>query len=475
MVNTLSVVIPFYNEKPALIRCLQSIARIDVALIDHQLKTLAAPINWIFVDGGSTDGGPELVSKLGYSCLTAPKGRAYQMNAGANAANSDWLIFLHVDTLLDDTFFTAFNRITPATQWGYFRLKLACEQPIYRLIERSIAWRAKVWRFITGDQTLLIRKAHFLLQGGFADMALMEDVELTRKLYKHSPPVILDASVATSARKWQCKGAIKTVLFMWWIQLMYRMRVHPDTLHRWYYRDALSAKPHKDHAVISKTTPAIHQTKSAQTIVVQLAKAPLDNYVKTRLSPVLSPEQRLNLHKAMITQVIIDTQQAPVAVIESTLPSIRSHQLWVSHKHAFFEQLAQKYTTRLHMQRGNSLGERLTYCVQKSLPIASNVILIGSDCVSLTPTRLDNVCAALNQHDAVVVPATDGGFVLLGLSRWHSELFDDIEWGTASVLEQLLSNLQKVTFTYTCFDALHDIDRPEDLSRLPDAMRASIA
>jgi|GEM_PF-186899 len=472
MVNTLSVVIPFYNEKPALVRCLQSIARINAALLDRPHSALDEPIQWIFVDGGSTDGGPQLVSKLGYACLSAPKGRAYQMNAGAKAANSDWLIFLHVDTLLDDTFFTCFDDITPTTQWGYFRLKLACNQKVYRFIERSIAWRAKVWRFITGDQTLIIRKAYFLSHGGFANIALMEDVELTRKLYKHNRPAILDAVVTTSARKWQCKGAIKTVLFMWWIQLMYRLKVHPDTLHRWYYRNT---KAVKDHTAASKNASTLPPIKAKHTVVVQLAKAPLDNYVKTRLSPVLSPQQRLNLHKAMIKQVIVDTQPAPLALNVQSVPSIRSHQLWVSHKHAFFEQLAQEHVTRLHLQKGKGLGERLAYCVQKNLPIANNVLLIGSDCVSLSQGLLDQVCKALDEHDAVVVPATDGGFVMLGLSRWHGELFDTIEWGTGSVLEQLRRNLQQVAFTYTCLDALDDIDRPEDLSRLPNAMRACIA
>lgn len=94
-------------------------------------------------------------------------------------------------------------------------------------------------------------------------------------------------------------------------------------------------------------------------------------------------------------------------------------------------------------------------------------VVIGSDCITLTPSYIESALALLKQQpelNTVIGPAFDGGFVLLAIKQWHEALFEGIEWGTEKVLDQLIHNIELLGFKYSQLEPLHDIDRPEDLS-----------
>lgn len=201
------VVVPMLNEAaqiPALVAQLQDLQQQGARVI--------------VVDGGS---GDESVSKLaadGIPVMLAPRGRALQMNAGARAITADWLIFLHADTRLPpDALMQLQDAITQSPQcvWGRFDLMLDAPGVLFRLIAMLINLRSRLTGIATGDQALFVQQSVFAGVGGYAELPLMEDVALSRTLKSKSRPLCARIKVLTSARRWQQRGIVRTVLLMW--------------------------------------------------------------------------------------------------------------------------------------------------------------------------------------------------------------------------------------------------------------------
>lgn len=191
--------------------------------------------------------------------------------------------------------------------------------------------------------------------------------------------------------------------------------------------------------------------------LVQFAKAPLLGQVKTRLQPVLDGAGCLKLHKALVEYQFSLHHQTLVSGFE----------LWCSAEHSFFNQLVEKSRVPVYVQQGADLGERMFNVFIDRFRQYSYVILIGSDCPFLDS---DYVIEAINRlkqgAHAVFGPATDGGYVLIGLSRVDVSLFDGVCWGTDQVMEQTRHRLKALGWCWEELPALSDIDRPEDLELL---------
>jgi len=223
---SVSIIIPVLNEEDT---------------IRHTLEQLKKIINdnceIIIVDGGSNDQTLTIAAQYTNHCYTVEKGRATQMNHGATHANNDVLLFLHADTLLPVNFYNQLNSALQSSkhQWGRFNIRLSGLSPLLRMIEWFMNVRSRMTSIATGDQAIFVQKSLFKLVGGFKKIPLMEDIELSKSLRKHSKPVCLKTQVVSSSRRWEDNGYLKTITLMWKLRLLYFFGVSADKLVKLYY------------------------------------------------------------------------------------------------------------------------------------------------------------------------------------------------------------------------------------------------
>jgi rSAM/selenodomain-associated transferase 2 len=229
----LSVIVPMLNEERAIGATLEAIRR----------GAPAAEI--IVVDGGSTDRSIEIAQcqfATGATNLpralviTAQRGRARQMNAGARVAAGEALVFVHADTLVPATLHLeiAAALADPGIVGGRFDVELDEPSMAARLLGHLISLRSRLMRTATGDQAMFVRRNIFLDLGGFEEIDLCEDVDFARRLKHRGRVACLRPRVITSARRWRQDGMLRTVLRMWLIKSLFLAGVSPGWLKRHY-------------------------------------------------------------------------------------------------------------------------------------------------------------------------------------------------------------------------------------------------
>jgi rSAM/selenodomain-associated transferase 2 len=207
----LSIVMPVLNEAPHIVTTLDGLA---------PLRQQGVEV--IVVDGGSQDDTFQQARMHADTVLTAPRGRARQMNAGAAAAQGDVLLFLHADTqLAPQANQLILKAIEHGGDWGRFDVRIVGEHPMLRVVATMMNWRSRLTGIATGDQAMFVRREVFHRLGGFTDQPLMEDIELSKRLRRLSPPICLHARAATSGRRWETRGVWRTIFLMWRLRWRY--------------------------------------------------------------------------------------------------------------------------------------------------------------------------------------------------------------------------------------------------------------
>jgi len=249
-----SIIIPVLNEATNIQTCLLA------------LQPLRDRAEIIIVDGGSYDNTVELVRPYADKILASDKGRARQMNHGANQATGEILLFLHADTELPEHALTLIEQNISSRQvWGRFNIELRSEflvptrrvgmqyqraalpnleQLMFNIIAFMMNWRSRLTGIATGDQTIFVTKTAFNSVGGFPEISLMEDIALSSTLKKLSSPICLTAKVKSSARRWQHNGIFKTILLMWSLRLRYWLGQDPQYLAELYRTGLLWKRKH---------------------------------------------------------------------------------------------------------------------------------------------------------------------------------------------------------------------------------------
>jgi len=219
-VVTTTVIIPVLNEAPHIEEVLAPLVETDV----------------IVVDGGSTDSTLTILAGCYVKVIQAQKGRARQMNAGADEATGDILIFLHADTRLPEGWQNDLQDFSDSKKvWGRFNVQFDETTPAFSVIAFMMNWRSRLTGICTGDQAIFIRRPVFDKLNGFADILLMEDIDISRRLRRESWPYCVPGKATTSARRWRARGLIRTILHMWWYRLQYFFGVSSEKLVKSYY------------------------------------------------------------------------------------------------------------------------------------------------------------------------------------------------------------------------------------------------
>lgn len=192
--------------------------------------------------------------------------------------------------------------------------------------------------------------------------------------------------------------------------------------------------------------------------VAVFAKAPVAGQVKTRLVPHLGAEGASRLHAALVRRALRTAVDADVGAVE----------LWCAPDahHSFFEGCARDFGVRLQSQRGADLGERMANAFESALRDNAALVLIGSDCPALSPRMLREAAGSLESHEAVIAPAEDGGYVLVGLARPVPGIFSGVAWGGDQVMAETRRRLEETGVRWKELETLWDVDRPEDCARL---------
>jgi rSAM/selenodomain-associated transferase 2 len=234
----ISVIMPAFNEERALPNIL------------HALFTQQGDYEVVVVDGGSTDRTCAVLAEFSFSeyplpltphpsrlLLTAPKGRASQMNAGATKATGEWLLFLHADTVLPSGAVQRLNEMEAdqTIQAGGFMHQFSGDDWRLKLISFLDNFRCIRSRIIYGDQALFVRRALFEQLGGFPNRPILEDVAFCERLIAVTTPLLLSPSVVTDARKFLKMGVWRSFLRVLLIILHVEFRL--PVLPRAFFQD----------------------------------------------------------------------------------------------------------------------------------------------------------------------------------------------------------------------------------------------
>lgn len=193
--------------------------------------------------------------------------------------------------------------------------------------------------------------------------------------------------------------------------------------------------------------------------VVIFAKAPIAGFAKTRLIPVLGPQGAASLARRMLAHTLAQALAADIGPVEVCVTPALRHPAWRTLR-------LPEGIVKTDQGAGN-LGERLARAARRVTAGGQAVVLLGADCPQIGPGQLQMAARSLDAADAVMVPAADGGYVLLAMNRFDGSVFEGVTWSTGAVAAETGRRIGALGWSVVTLPTLHDIDEPDDLAWLP--------
>ncbi len=220
----ISLILPVYNESKNLAACLEN------------LRQLQGEAEILFADGGSSDDTVGTLKREGFRVLSCPKGRARQMNAAAREAQGDILFFSHCDSLLPPDALPAIQKaVESGTKFGCFTIAFDYDGPFMNCNAFNSNLRAKKLHIAFGDQGMFFRRDLFEEMGGFPELPIMEDYELSLRLRRKKLPLtVLPQTILTSGRRYTGQHPLKTMWQMYYLRCCYRLGMDIEEISRRY-------------------------------------------------------------------------------------------------------------------------------------------------------------------------------------------------------------------------------------------------
>jgi rSAM/selenodomain-associated transferase 1 len=200
------------------------------------------------------------------------------------------------------------------------------------------------------------------------------------------------------------------------------------------------------------------QSHVQDTCILLFAKYPAKGMAKTRLQPALGIDGAARMAQKLLLHSIEQAVATGFAV-ELCVSPAPTDPCW--------QALDLPDTLQWSAQVEGDLGVRLATASRQALKMHNHVLMIGSDCPSLTTQRIQTASQQLDDHDTVMIPALDGGYVLLGLTKANDSVFSNIQWSTDSVATSTQQRIKALDWTVAQLEPLHDIDEPVDLQHIP--------
>lgn len=222
-----SIIVPVFKEVPIINTQLDHLAL---------LKTKEL-FEIIVVDGDPNNETIKAIHRQDIVRLSSATGRARQMNAGAQSARGEILIFLHADTELPSNVFDKIGLILDGDEYngGAFDLGIKSDKLMLNLIAKVASWRSRFTRIPYGDQAIFIKRDYFFTIGGFKDFPLMEDVELMKRIKKSGGKIfIIGERVFTSPRRWEREGILYCTIRNWLLLSLFHLGISPNRLAHYY-------------------------------------------------------------------------------------------------------------------------------------------------------------------------------------------------------------------------------------------------
>ena len=433
MEPSISVIIPVYNEG----------AVIDGAL-RRVRESAGGPVEFVVVDGGPGGRTLEAMTDRDVLRVTSPAGRGTQMNAGAAVASGDILLFLHADTVLPHGWpGMVRSALKGGVVAGAFALGIDSPRFALKLVAVFANLRTRLERVPYGDQAPFIDAAYFRSLGGFADIPIMEDVELFRRIRRLGGRIrLLPARVLTSPRRWERDGVLRRTLSNWRLRLRYALGARAEDLVADY-------RPHHSQG-----------RRPSKECLLFFVRYPEPGRVKTRLAEGASPELAAAFYRGLVEEKLRELEGGLEAdLIVCFTPESEADRMadWLGPER------------RCLAQRGTGLGSRMELAFRDAFGMGyERAVLAGSDIPGLTAAIVEQALAGLTPSLAALGPASDGGYYLIGFHRdgFAPGVFAHEQWGDAAVCERAAGALSAAGLDHFETGRLDDLDTLADVEKL---------